>query len=327
LDDDGDELDDDDDDFADASLYAVLPLEELCTLLRGDPDAHVDCDALAQVALETSRREGSRKTVGILDGFIDALRDRAQSDSARKLLADAYFALGEVHHQAGEIAHAIAAFKQAARTRCDFAEAHGRIAALYFDNDDVKSALEAWRTQIALTPDDPEPYFASAVALEGMGRPDRAAEVLTSLLLHDPENASALDALVRLAEEGGRFAEAESCRERILAMGPPRLLEDMAVWAKYQVEAGNFDGVLDHLHREELDAPSLSFLNLLKAIVFLTREDPDNVEVELMLVRDKVGGSAAALEPALQSLERVFGSPRLEPLRRAIAEHVASPGA
>lgn len=316
----GGEDDDGDDPEDDRELYAILTLEEIVTLLHDAPEAHSDCECLAQKAKQAAEAHGTRGVVATLEGLVDALRAHKLTTEVRKVLADGYFALGEVHGAAGEGARAIASYKQAARVHGHFPEAHARLAAAYVEADDLPSALDAWRQQLTLTPDDPEPYLAAAQACEAHGRPERAIEFLGAMQGVDGDNAVALDMLVRICEEEGQLPEAQGWRERLLNMRPPRRIEDLSLWVKHQVEAGHFDTVLQHLHKEELDAPALSVLNLLKAMVFLAKKDPDNAEVELLLLREKYDGSAE-LEGQLLGFERIFGELRVASLRRAIVEH------
>jgi hypothetical protein len=149
--------------------------------------------------------------------------------------------------------------------------------------------------------------------------------MLEAMLAVEGDNASALDALIRLCTARGDEDGARRYRERVLALPPPRRIEDIAVWVKHHIEEGHFDAILEHLHKEELDSPEQSTLNLLKALVFLAKDDPDNVEVELLLFRDKQNGRADEVREALGELERIFGEPRIDPLRRAISEHVTRP--
>lgn len=316
------DLDDgvDDEDVAEAELYSVLALPELCELLRGDPEEHVACQCLAEKGLAYARAVGSRAAEAELERTSDALRSRKPTPDLRKVLADVHFALGELHRAAQDDARAIAAYKQAVRTSGHLPEAYGHMAHAHLRMADGQAALEAWRDQIALCADDPRPYFASAELLERGGRRDRAIETLSALVRIDPENATALDKLVRLCHETDRVPEAQTWRERLLAMDPPTLQEDLAVWVKHHVDAGDHDRVLEHLHREELEQPLRPLYNLLKAAVFQAKEDPDNVEVELLLVRDKIARSGDRIADLLMALERGLGTPRVDALRRAADE-------
>ena len=326
-DDDDDEDEDDDgvldDEVAEAELYTVLALPELCELLRADPEEHLRCDCLADKALAHARGRSIKAAEVELTRLCDALRARKATPGLRKVLADGHYALGELYRTAQDDARAIAAYKQAVRTSGHLPEAYGRMAEAHLRMADGQAALLAWRDQMALCADDPRPYFASAELLERSGRRDRAIEMLSSLVAQDPENATALDRLVRLCHETHRVPEAQGWRERLLAMGPPTLQEDLAVWVKHHVDAGDHDRVLAHLHHEELEQPLRPLFNLLKAAVFQAKEDPDNAEVELLLVRDKIARSGDRIADLLLALERGLGTPRVEALRRAAAEQTA----
>jgi tetratricopeptide (TPR) repeat protein len=313
-----------DEDGEDGAFYAVLSLAELCGLLREDPEAHSECDCLVDRAIAAAHAEGPRKPIEELEALTADLSTKKPTPAVRKILSDAHLAAGEVHLVAEEPARAIAAFKQAARAHGHLPDAYARIAEAYAKTGDLASAVDAWREQIRLAADDPEPYFASAHALESLGKPERAVEMLHAMLEIDGENASALDMLVRLSHELGQVREAQAFRERLLSLRPPRRIEDIAVWVKHHIEAGNFELILEHLHKEELDTPGQSILNLLKAIVFLAKDDPDNVEVELLLFRDKLNGQSDELDLTLAHLEKIFGSTRILPLRHAVAEHVTT---
>jgi tetratricopeptide (TPR) repeat protein len=316
-----DNEEDEEDEEDEAAFYEILSLGELCDMLREDPDAHAECDCLIDKAL-CAAQETPREVVERLEALVEDLRRRPATSAIRKILAEGYLALGEVHVGAGEHARGIAAFKQAARVHGVLPEAWARVAQTHLDLGDLPSAIEAWREQIRLAPDDPEPYFSAARALETLEKPERAMEMLEAMLAIDGDNAAALDALVRLARACGNEEAVRRYRERILALAPPRRIEDIAVWVKHHIEERHFDAVLEHLHKEELDTPEQSTLNLLKALVFLAKDDPDNVEVELLLFRDKQNGRADEVREALGELERIFGEPRIDPLRRAISEHV-----
>ena len=110
----------------------------------------------------------------------------------------------------------------------------------------------------------------AALARETHGCSERAVEFLTAMQTVDGDNATALDMLVRITQDEGKLADAQRWRERILHIRPPRRIEDLSIWVKHHVDAGNFEIVLEHLHKEELEAPTLSVLNLMKAMVFLT---------------------------------------------------------
>jgi tetratricopeptide (TPR) repeat protein len=317
-----DDLEDDADADPEGPIYEILSLGELCDLLREDPDTHSDCGCLVDKAIAAAREEDPRSVLERLEALVGDLGARNPTASIRQILADGFLALGEVHAQAGETARAIAAFRQAARTHGRLPQAFARVAAVHLAMQDLGAAVEAWREQIRLGPDDPEPYFACAQAYETLGKPERAVETLRAMVDAQGGSATALDTLIRLLRELGQEAEARQFRERILALPPPRRIEDIAVWVKHHTEAGHYDSVLEHLHREELDAPGRAVLNLLKALVFLAKDDPDNVEVELLLLRDKMNGRSAELEGALAELEQVFGKAQVEQLRRAVAEHV-----
>lgn len=74
---------------------------------------------------------------------------------------------------------------------------------LYAQEGDVVKAIEQQRKATDLKPDYELPYIAVAQIYERLNQPQNAHDVYAELLIHDPDNPTALKAIERLATEAG----------------------------------------------------------------------------------------------------------------------------
>lgn len=116
------------------------------------------------------------------------------------------------------------------------------------DRDD-KGEISAYDRGIAALPDEPGILYARALAWERMDRIDKAEADLRKILVTDPENVAALNALgYTLADRTTRYAEALQLIDRARAADPANAaIIDSYGWVLYRL--GKTDEALPYLRR------------------------------------------------------------------------------
>lgn len=115
--------------------------------------------------------------------------------------------------------------------------------------DRLQQAIEAYGRGLAVFEDEPALLYGRALAWERLGRLDEAEADLRLMLVLDPDNADALNALgYTLADRTERFAEAYELIRKALELSPdnPAIMDSMG-WVLFRM--GRAEEALPHLRR------------------------------------------------------------------------------
>lgn len=167
----------------------------------------------AQAQLRTARAEAAR---GRLEEALEVLRSlQLDYDSDGEVIRDAYLFEAELYTQAGRDTEALAAYGRG----------------------------------LGIFEDDPLLLYARALAWVAMDRIAEAEVDLRRILVFEPDNAAALNALgYTLADRTDRHEEALGYIERALALDPgnPAIIDSLG-WVLYRL--GRVPEALEHLER------------------------------------------------------------------------------
>lgn len=134
--------------------------------------------------------------------------------------AEAWFLLGAVEGQLGNIEGAIAACKNAIALQPDYVDAHYNLAQAYVHRGDHAAAIEHYRTVLGARPDDPLVLGNLAYALGKVGEFDEAAACCRRGLALRPDDPELLISLGNALGGLKQPREAEDCYRRVLAANP-----------------------------------------------------------------------------------------------------------
>lgn len=116
-------------------------------------------------------------------------------------------------------------------------------------NERHEQAIEAYARGLAVFEDEPALLYGRALAYERLGRIDEAESDLRLILVFDPDNVDALNALgYTLADRTERFAEAHELISQAYALRPdnPAIIDSLG-WVLFRM--GRIDEALVHLRR------------------------------------------------------------------------------
>ncbi len=185
---------------------ALAPLREAARLAPGNAAIWHD---LGLACLEC----------GLIEESVGALR---ASVAASPRYADAHLRLGIALEAAGAVPDALAAYRRAANLQPTLADARYRAGELLVSLGRMREAIEAYRRAAASAPASTLGRMAAAKALLAEDRDAEAEVILREILLHENDNAAALDALGNLLADAGRFDEARACLLRAIEAAPLR---------------------------------------------------------------------------------------------------------
>ncbi len=147
-----------------------------------------------------------------------------QPDMPEALYNLAFLEFAFRHYDEAEIL-----YKKALKVRPQYAEAWFELGRVHFRQLKLKDAAECFRGSIRLRPKHSESYIQFALALHGIGMPDKMIPVLRRLLEFDPTESRAWSFLTSAYELLTRFVDALDCIQESLTVLPeePRLYSEM----------------------------------------------------------------------------------------------------
>ncbi len=155
--------------------------------------------------------------VGRAEDAVGALR---QAVACNPRYTDAWFRLGVALEKLGDLRGAILAYDRATELLPGHTEAWFRAGALVYMLGHRDEAIGCFRRAAATGPKTRFGRLGKARALLTEDRDKEAELVLRRIVTLDPDNALAHDLLGNLLSESGRFAEAETCFARAIALAP-----------------------------------------------------------------------------------------------------------
>lgn len=190
--------------------------------------------------------------------------------------AEAWFLLGAVEGQAGDIGEAIAACKNAIALQPDYVDAHYNLAQAYVHREEYATAVEHYRAVLRVRPDDVVLLGNLSYVLEKIGECGEASACARRALELRPDDPELLVNLGNALRGLKQPAEAEQCFRRAITVNPRYVAamvnlgsflrgegrdEEALVVLRQAVETGPNDGkalmalaatlVLLRVHREE----------------------------------------------------------------------------
>ena len=319
-DDEWDEDEDDDYEEIGDDFFSIFSFVELCDMIIEDPEVFSEMQCFMEKAFDALREEGHKKVVIRLEGFIKALEEKWPGEEIREVVAEAQLVLCELHVEVKALDKALESFNKAATRHGHLPSAFARIANVEEERGNRLGAIEALKQVISLEPHSVEPYLWMADIYQALGQAKEMAAIIRECLEFDPSDARTIHRMIMALQIGeeGQGKEAETLRGRILALNNPIGAETIAIWVKYKMDAGAEDSILEFLHRTELDDATNGWINLVKAIVFQHKRDQDNLEVELLLYKEKMEHNREEHFDYLRQLAYIFGDEALSRLRFAI---------
>jgi Flp pilus assembly protein TadD len=155
--------------------------------------------------------------VGQAQDAVGALR---QAVACNPRYTDAWFRLGVALEKMGDLRGAILAYDRTTELLPGHTEAWFRAGALVYMLGHRDEAIGCFRRAAATGPKTRFGRLGKARALLTEDRDAEAELVLRRIVALDPDNALAHDLLGNLLSESGRFAEAETCFARAIALAP-----------------------------------------------------------------------------------------------------------
>jgi tetratricopeptide (TPR) repeat protein len=134
--------------------------------------------------------------------------------------ADSLHGLGVLAHQLGRADLAIGYIGKAMQAKPHQAHYHINIGRAMRDRGHVEEARAAFHIAVLLTPDDPVAQFNLATALADLGRVEEALACYRAALLLDPSFADACANMGLLLHTTGNLRDAETCFGRLAALRP-----------------------------------------------------------------------------------------------------------
>lgn len=128
-------------------------------------------------------------------------------------------AIGERYAAAGDIGSALSYFREAVSANPDDARAYEALGRTYLDRGSMRDALQAFEVGLRRSPYDSGLVRGLAGALESLGRPEDATEILRALTEHDPRDVTAWKLRAELSQRRSRWVEALACYRAILDRG------------------------------------------------------------------------------------------------------------
>ena len=133
---------------------------------------------------------------------------------------DAYFKLGELHHQQGDVDTAVNYFKQALALNPELADrfiAQGQRA---FDEDNYQDAIEPLNIHLLLFPEDVSATYLLGQSYEASGNADSAITFYERTLVLDPQRPDVLFKMVHIYRGREAHQQAVNTLQRIIEIAP-----------------------------------------------------------------------------------------------------------
>lgn len=172
---------------------------------------------------------------------------------------------GSVLVEKGLLVEGISYLNQAITIDPYLTEAYYTLGQTYFNLGDYEKAIHHWKKVIQYQPDDPFVTFFLVDAYLNIHQRSKAKELLSSYISRNPSNIYGLYHLYKLSDEDGDEEMTKNLKESILGI-IPRNLSELEVWARFQLENGQYDKVLEEVRRFQELEPDNDYLRLLMAI-------------------------------------------------------------
>jgi tetratricopeptide (TPR) repeat protein len=190
---------------------------------------------------------------GRLDAAASSYREVAR---LRPSFADAHYNLGIVRKQQGKPGAAVAAFRQALRHRPDYVEALNNLATTLRDQGEAAQAEPPLRQALAIRPQSPELHNNLGLVLRDLGQASAALAAFATALELNPAFAEARRNLAGTHAAAGRQAEAAACLRVLVVQQPDDVMARLALAAALR-ESGHPDEALAQADAALALAPDL----------------------------------------------------------------------
>ncbi len=204
-----------------------------------------------------------------------------------KTYAPAYELYGSILLEEGNIDEAIKFLDKSIELDPWLVQSYSMLGEAYYNIGKYDEAIKYWEEEIKYSPNNIFTYFMLADAYSKSGRPEKAIEVLEFLRKNVENNIIALYELANLYRNIGNEAKAREYESLILEIDPEKDPNGVEIWAKLQLQRGNYDKVIDTIKRI-LDARTnesvceliLAIAYLKKGEINLAREIINNVKTD-----------------------------------------------
>lgn len=187
----------------------------------------------------------------------DALRPLRQSARVAPNHPAAHLGLGAIYHIQGHAEPALAAFVAALLIEPAAVEAHTGIGQIHLSAGHLDDALAAFTHAVRLRPDHQEARYGLATTLVRLGRAEEARTHLAAFrrlqqarlaTMRDAYELLKLDRDAALHDDAGRYQEAISIRQQLVARAPGNLQYRSAL-AESLVRMGRLDAAVEQLEQ------------------------------------------------------------------------------
>jgi tetratricopeptide (TPR) repeat protein len=293
-------------------------LKELCEFLIEDIEEN--CYAMDYLG-EQAFNEIEEGNIDEVEYHLNRLLNYYQNVSSQ--LDNVIYLRSEIYAIMGEIClryrkdyeKSIEWLKQAVKIHDDFPGGYHLMADAYFELGDYKNAILSWYEEIKRAPMNTYSYLYIADAYEKLGDIEGAKGILKELLDYNPKHIIGLDRLAKYYLQQGNKEKADTLKRQILEVDSPSDIDNIALWTKYNLEAGYLNRVLHLLDNEEKRFPLASMINLLKAVVLLEQGNIHRLKIELGKYKEKVDNRQEFILSGLQKIASIFGVERANRLK------------
>jgi tetratricopeptide (TPR) repeat protein len=177
-----------------------------------------------RVAAEQPANARARLVAGIALRMSGRLEESAiELEAAQRLDSQdhaAFYEMGVVRQQQGQVDTAIEAFRHCARLRPDFFAAHFSMGLLRLQRREWTDAADAFRAVLALKPGQPDALLHLALAQAGAGDHDEAERTFVRALAADPHHPETLKVFGQYSASRGNFARAATLFTEAMRSSP-----------------------------------------------------------------------------------------------------------
>lgn len=196
----------------------VMPiLEKAMFVLPDDPRSYFYAGAVEADAGNTEKAiQHYEKTLEIIETDTSYLQIELHLGNFN----DAYFKLGELHHQQGDIDTAVGYFKRALALNPELADrfiAQGQRA---FDEEKYQDAIEPLNIHLLLFPEDVSATYLLGQSYEGSGNTDSAITFYERTLTLDPQRPDVLFKIVHIYRGQEAHQQAVDTLHRLIEIAP-----------------------------------------------------------------------------------------------------------
>ncbi|RKU26313.1 hypothetical protein C6499_13720 [Candidatus Poribacteria bacterium] len=196
---------------------AMPILEKAMFVLPDDPRSYFYAGAVEADAGNTEKAiQHYEKTLEIIEADTSYLQIELHLGNFN----DAYFKLGELHHQQGDVDTAVGYFKRALELNPELADRFITQGQRAFDEEKYQDAIEPLNIHLLLFPEDVSATYLLGQSYEGSGNTDSAITFYERTLTLDPQRPDVLFKMVHIYRGREAHQQAVDTLHRLIEIAP-----------------------------------------------------------------------------------------------------------